>query len=215
MARKSRREERMYAGKTENEWRDWGERFGKLMDQRGREFAEEIEDIGERFGRHMDRKSSKWEKRCKYWWFSTLGFIGPLIGSILGIVFIALGIWVLDVINLPLSSSFISSLSSFLYRNLALFFAAFLFFGYSDYFSKRFPRAFWIISPITTALGIVILIWASIFILNLINATLNSSFISSVSNFLHANLSGIFVVAVVLGYIFLFIGKMIMNMVGD
>ena len=199
--RKVKRKVKKYAGKTEKEWRDWGEKFGKRMDQRAKEFAEEVEDLGERFG-----------KRMEGWWFRTFGFIGPLIGSIFGLICLAVGIWVLNMINLPLRSSFILAVSNFLFTNLHLFFGVFLFFGYSDYFSKRYPKTYWMISPITTSIGIVIVIWISVWILNSINTYIGSSVIESLSNFLYVNVWGIFVLFLVLGYAFAFIKRLIINM---
>lgn len=192
----------------EEEWKDWGEKFGKRMEKRGKDFAEEMQDLGERFGRRMDRRDKEW----KYRWFGVFGFIGPLIGSILGVVFLGILIWLLKFINLPLNSSFISSVSNFLFVNLHWFFAVFLFFGYSDYFSKRFHITFWIVSPITTSIGTIIVIWISTWVLNLINASVQSSLIASVSNFLRANLLSLFIIFLVLGYVIVIIKKLIMSL---
>lgn len=192
----------------EEEWKDWGEKFGKRMEKRGKDFAEEMQDLGERFGRRMDRRDKEW----KYRWFGVFGFIGPLIGSILGLVFLGILIWLLKFINLPLNSSFISSVSNFLFVNLHWFFAVFLFFGYSDYFSKRFHTTFWIVSPITTSIGTIIVIWISTWVLNLINASVQSSLIASVSNFLRANLLSLFIIFLVLGYVIVIIKKLIMSL---
>jgi hypothetical protein len=209
MAKKPKRKVKKYSGKTEKEWRDWGEKFGKRIEKRGKEFAEEVEDLGERLEKRFERRNKKLEKE---WWFISFGFIGPLLGSIFGIICLALGIIALNIINMPLRSSFISSVSYFFLSNLPWFFGAFLFFGYNDYFSKRYPKSFWIVEPITTAIGITILAWIAIFILNLINTSVGNVFITSVSNFLYRNLLGIFVVFLVLGYIIVIIKKLIMSL---
>jgi len=208
---KKKRKVKRYAGKTEEEWRDWGEKFGKRMDKRGKEFAEEMEDFGKRFGIYMEYKGKKWEREWKTWWFKTFGFIGPLIGSIFGIICVAVGIFVLNLINLPLGSGFISQVSNFLFTNIHWFFAVFLFFGYSDYFSKRYRKNYWMVSPIISSIGIVIVVWISIWALNLINTYVNSTLITSLSNFLYVNLWGIFVVFLILGYAVVVIKKMIIS----
>lgn len=209
--RKPQRKAKRYHGKTEKEWRDWGEKFGKRMDKRGKDFAEEMEDFGKRFGIHMEQKGRRWERECRDWWFRTLGFVGPLVGSIFGIICVALGIFVLNLINLPVGSNFISQVSNFLFSNIHWFFAIFLFFGYSDYFSKRYSKTYWMVSPIFSSIGAVIVIWISIWVLNLINAYANSSFIASLSDFLAVNLWGIFIVLLILGYALAFIKKMIIS----
>lgn len=218
MARKSKRtsEVKKYAGKTEEEWRDWGGEFGKRLDKGGREFAEEMEDLGERlnkhfkshreewgerFGRRMERRSREWGKRWDNWWFGTFGFVAPLISSIIGIMLLAFGIVLLDFIYLYVRSSFILAVSDFIFTNLHWFFAASLLFGYSNYFSKMYNKTYWIVSPIIHSTGIVIVIWILIAVLNLINEYAMSNFIAVVSNFLYSNLLGIFFVLVILGYI--------------
>jgi hypothetical protein len=208
MARKPKRNVKKYAGKTEEEWRDWGEKFGKRMEKGSKEFAEEIEDLGDRFEKYLEQRDKKLKKE---WWFISFGFIGPLLGSIFGIVLLALGILALNIINLPLRSIFIASVSNFLLANLYWFFGAFLFFGYSNYFSKRYPKSFWMIEPITTSISITVLAWFTILVLSLINVSVGSTFIASVSNFLYTNLLGIFVVFLVLGYIIVIIKKLVLN----
>lgn len=210
-----KREVKKYAGKTEEEWRDWGEKFGKRMEQRGREFGEEMEDLGERFGKHFEHRAKEWKKECRDWWFFSFGFIGPLIGSIFGIICLAFGIWILKFVNLPLNSNFISALSNFFITKMHWFFAFFLFFGYSDYFNKRYQKTFWLVSPVFNSVGIVIVIWVVTWLLNLINGFINSSAISFVSRFLYLNLTGIFFVFLVLGYAIVFIKKFITYSLSD
>jgi hypothetical protein len=211
--RKSKAYVKKYAGKTEDEWRDWGESFGKRLDRSGRQFAEEIDYIARRFRNHFDDKGKEWEMKYKGWWFRSFGFIGPLIGSVLGIIFLAIGILVLNLINASLGNGFIFSLTDFLQGNLHWFFGAFLFFGYSDYFFKRSPGFYRVISPIILGIGVVIVIWIVAGILNLINAYAQSSAIGVVSGFLYSNLFGLFVLFVALGYLVMIIKRMVMNVV--
>ena len=183
------------------------DKFDSWVEQRSEEFAQEVGGIGKRFGKHMEHKTKEWEKKSCDWWFLTFGIVGPLIGSIFGIVFIAFGIWLLNSFNVPLGSSFISSFSSFLLGNLHWFFVIFIFFGYKDYFSKRFPKIYWTISPIFTSVGIVIFFFILIWVINLFNKFAGSSFLEFISGLLYANLFVIFLLFVVLGYIFIFIKK--------
>lgn len=47
MAKKPRRRNK---GVVDEEWRNWGEKFGKRMGRRGRDFGEEICEICEKCG---------------------------------------------------------------------------------------------------------------------------------------------------------------------
>lgn len=195
-----------YSGKNGEEWRDWGEKFGKRMEKKGREFGEEVEDLAERFGRRMERRRER-ERGVRGWWFTTLGFVGPFIGSIFAFICLVIGIWVLNFFNIVLQSSFISLLTGVVLRNIHWFFAAFLFFGYDDYFTKRYHNIYWIVKPITGSVGVLFVLWIAIWLLNTINIPVNSNLITKVSNFLSVNFWGIFVLFVVLGYAFVFIKK--------
>ncbi len=175
-----------YAGKTEERRKDWGEVFGKRM---------------ERTGKGMG----------KDWWFRTFGLIGPLIGSIFGIVCLSIGIWLLNLVNAPLASTFISSLSHILLANLHWFFLIILFFGYNDYFSRIYFKKYWMVSPIVNSVRIIIVIWVLLWILSLVNSNIGSSLLVSVSNSIYANLLIIFLVFAVLGYVFLIIKKSIVG----
>src|SRR3990170_7929589 len=159
MAKKSKKKIKRYYRKTEGEWEKWGENFGDYMRKRGKDFGEEVEDLAKRFKKRAGSRGKEWEKESGKWWFWTLGMIGPLIGSIAGIIFLSIGILLLNFINISLNSTFIYIISNFLLSNLHLFFALILFFGYTDYFSKTFSNIFWIISPLAATARIVFILW--------------------------------------------------------
>jgi hypothetical protein len=205
MARKSRR--RRHRKTADEEWKDWGEKFGKRMEKRGKDFGEEIGQLGEKFGRHMERRGKEYKSR----WFRSFGVVGPLIGSIFGIIVLAVGIFVLNFVNLALGSAFISAISSFLFANIYLFFAIFLFGNYRDYFSRRYEN-FWVVSPITTGISIIIALWIFAWLINLVNTVPQTQVLTSVSSFLLSNLSSFLAIFIVLGYAIVIIKKMIGRM---
>jgi hypothetical protein len=211
MVKKPKRKVKRYASKTEEEWRDWGEKFGKRMEKRGKEFGEEIKDLGERIGKRFEHRGKKWEKECKEWWFFSLGFIGPFIGSIFGIICLVIGIWVLNFFNVALQSNFISLLTNSVFQNIHWFFSAFLFFGYDDYFTKRYRQIYWIVKPVTGGIRILFVIWIAVWVLNTINISANSRLLAAVSNFLSINFWGIFVLVVLIGYVLMIIMKIFYN----
>jgi hypothetical protein len=186
-----------------------GKKFGGRMGKQGRDFGEEIGELGERFGEHMGQRAKKREREWEGWRFGTFGPLWPIIGGILTLIFLAFGIWILDFINLSVKSYFVFQVSSFLRSNLYLFFAFSLFFGYARYLRRRNRRAYWILSPVVSSLGVVFFIWISIFMLGLINFYVGSTFIDLIVNFLRVNFLGIFIFFLVLGYAFELIKKML------
>jgi hypothetical protein len=194
------KKQKKYAGKTEKEWSDWGVKFGKRIDKGSKEFCEEMEALSEKFESYMECKGKQIEKSCKDWWVTTFGLIGPLIGSLIGIVCFSFVIWVLQLMNMSLHNLFISAICSFFSMNLPWIFLALIFFGYSNYAAKKFSRIFWIISPIITAVGVVIGIWFSVLIFNLINSFVLNSALGIISDFLYSNMMLIFMLVAILGY---------------
>lgn len=179
-----------YAGKTEREWKEWGEEFGKQM-----------EKIGEDFGEHIGRHGRETERKYRSWWFYTFDFIGPLISSIIRVIFLVIAIWFLNFVNIHLSNSFISMLSDFLYSNIQFFFLASLFFGYCKYLSMRYEQKYWIVSPVINGLNAIFVIWilASIFIM--VGAYTMTDIITNFSYLVLRALWFLFALFVLIGYI--------------
>jgi len=196
MARKRNpRRTKRYAGKTEEEWRDWGEEFGKQMGK-----------MGEELGRHMERRGREWKREYRYrcWPF---GILGPLMGSIFSIAFLMIGVWLLNFINV-FRINFVLLLTNVIFTNIHLFFVAFLFFGYAGYLSKWYEKSYWIISPIVSSASVVFSLWIATLVINLINLYVGISALSFVSNFLYANLYSFFFLFLVLFYAIIIINKM-------
>ena len=161
-----------------------------------------------------ERHGREWKKReWKGWMFRTFGLAGPLIGAIFGIIFVAIAIFLLKFFNVIVGSNFILAISNFLFTNLYLLFAIFLFKGYDNYFSRRFSRVYWIFSPITIAVRIVIALWFIMWILTLVNVVPQNSVITSVASFLSANLFRIFAVLAVIGVAIILFSRFFMTVI--
>jgi uncharacterized membrane protein len=184
--------------------------FETWIEKRAKDFAEEIEEMGRKFEVEIDRKSRKHGKEHE-WHFGMFGPIGPLFGSAAGILCLAIGIWLLNLINIPLESNFISSISNFLFSNLHWFFLLSLFFGYNDYFSKNFPDRYWLVSPAMTGVGITIVAWILAWAFGLVSDYTDASIFPNLSAFLGENLWSIFALVTVLGYIIVFAQKIVMR----
>lgn len=209
MAKERKPKPRRHVKRIKDE--DWGENFGKWMEKRGKEFGKEMEDAGESFGKHMERHHKEW----KCFWFDSFGFIGPIIGSIIGIAFLAFGIWILNLINLHLVNIFILLLSTFLLTNIHWFFLASLFFGYSTYFSRRYPKTYWLFSPIVIGLRVVFILWVLTSIFMLVSVYSNVNILEAFSRFFYENLWTAFILIVFIGYVFEFIKKIFCWVVRD
>ena len=166
-----------------------------VIDQRMEHFGEEIERLGKR----MEKRGKEWES----WFHRTFGLVGPLISSIFGIIIFALLSWVLYLINIPVGSIFLGNVYYFLTDNMGLFFLIFLFFSYSSYFSKAFPRMYRPVSPVLTAVGITIGLWIAIQAINIANISLGITQLSILMFYIEVNLLLIFWVALFLGYLVL------------
>jgi len=211
MPKKQKKKHERHKDFSNEEWRDWGEKFGKRMAKRGADFGEEVSQLGERFGRHMEKEGKEWGHKRRNWWIYTFGLAGPFIGSIMGIIFLVIGIFILNFLNFFLGSGFIASVSNFLYTNIGIFFAIFLFSGYNEYLSRMHQRSYWTISPITTGISVVIAFWILAWVITLINTVPKIAILTTVSNFLFANLLAVFVIIFVLGYAFVVIKKILIE----
>lgn len=199
MPRKKKRPEKYY-GKTEEEWREWGEEFGDSMQK-----------WGEEFGRRMERRQRRWHHEGREFWYRSFGFVGPLIGSIFGLIGIGLAIIILKILNVFVGSTFIVAVYDFLFNYLPLLFAIFLFSGYNEYFSKRYWKHYWIVSPITVAISVAIALWFAVWALNLLNTIPQTHFLATAANLISTYLPTIFVIFVVVGYIAVFMNKIFWN----
>ena len=196
--RKLRTKKKFYAGKTEREWRDTGAGFGKHLDRGSRSFPEGMERWGEVFGKRMEERSKKMEN----WWIITFGFIGPLLGSIINIIFIAITIVLLNFINYFAINTFIFLLSNFFSMNIYWFFLASLFFGYCNYLSIKYRKKYWLISPIVNSLNIIFVIWIIASIFNIIGIYIGAATITAFSSFVLVSLLALLSIFIVFGYVF-------------
>jgi len=179
-----------------------------VFDQRVEHFSKEVEALGEKFGRRVEKHGREFgdrmEKKGEAWdsWFHrTFGVVGPVISSIFAIIIFALGIWVLGLVNLPIGSAFLSNVSSFFTQNMGLFFLIFLFFSYASYFSRASPRCCSPISPIITAVGIIVGLWIAVNAINIANISLGIPVLSSAASYLGKSLFWIFWLVLFIGYL--------------
>lgn len=183
--------------KPKDEWSEWGDALGDRLKKQGKEFAEEVGDIGERIEDRFEKRKARRHYGFFFWSF---GLIGPLLGTIFGLLVLIIGIALLNWLNGGLGSTFISALSSFLSDNLAWFFLAGLFFGYARFLVRSIAVLRPIFSPLVSAASLTFTAWILSGLFLAINVSAKSGFLNRVAVFLSSNLVGIFLFFLVLGY---------------
>ena len=180
--------------------------FEKQMEKNAEDFAEEISALADKIGIKIEEKSSK---KHEDWSFKVFGLVGPLLGSVFGMVVLMIFAWVAMFAGLVSGMGFFLTFSRFLSSNIYWFFALFLFLGYSEYFSNRFKKTYWVVSPIVSGIGILFVIWIAIWALNTINIYTNTVFVAFLSNILYSNMVNILFVFIILNYVLILIEKSI------
>jgi phage shock protein PspC (stress-responsive transcriptional regulator) len=172
------------------------------LEKRIDDFGEEVEELGDRFGRKAEKLSE--EKRT--WLHKTFGILGPLFSSILGLIFLAAFIWLLEAAYNITREAMILGIKAFLSEHMGLIFALFLFFSYSSYFAWAYPRAYRPFSPVVTAASIYVGLWFALQVINVILSHENIEVLGLIAAPLEANLNMIFWAVLLVGYIFYFFG---------
>jgi phage shock protein C len=173
------------------------QRKQKTVERRFDDFGEEIDALGKR----VSKKGSEWNS----WFYGTLGIVGPFISSLFGLIVLGIITWFIAIINGRISSVLFSSIHDFLIANMGIFFAVFLFFSYTSYFSRIHKKGYRIFSPVSTAVGITIVFWIVAKVLTLVNMafSIENVTLTFAAMEILTNLSWVFVFFLVLGYIFL------------
>jgi len=184
---------------TEEGWEKWGKNFGKKMEKKGEKLGEELEERGESFEKEFEPKVKKIEFR----WSNRLGFFsfaGPLIGSVFGIIFLIITIFILNVVNIFIGSTFITALTDFFGSNLHWFFIVSLVLGYAKFITKKIRLTYHIISPAIKSASFVFSLWILGNILLAANVSAQINLLNNITNLLLTNLVNIFVVLLVFSY---------------
>jgi phage shock protein PspC (stress-responsive transcriptional regulator) len=166
------------------------------------DFSEEIERLGERFGQRMEEKG----RHAGSFMHDTFGVVGPLLSSVCGLVCLAILMWVLALVNVPVGSGLLYNVQYFLLAHVAWFFLIFLFFSYSSYLSRKMGGHYMLISPLISAAGITVALWIAASAIRIANIPLGVDVFSSLSTFISQNLWLFFCLFSFLGYLITVVG---------
>ncbi|MEM2954972.1 MAG: PspC domain-containing protein [Candidatus Nanoarchaeia archaeon] len=165
------------------------------LEKRLKDFGEEVEKLGEKISEKTE------EVELDSWFHRTFGFVGPLISSIFGIlVFLLLSV-IIKYLNIFIQHNFLSDIYSFMISNAFLFFLVFIFFSYSSYFSKVFPKSYKLFSPILIAVSAVIALWLMASVFDVISIYIPIKGITIVSYVINQTIVPIFWFFLFIGYI--------------
>ena len=111
----------------------------------------------------------KYSGKNQEWWQKNFGAAGPIISSLVGLLFISITILLLDYLGTLLSIPFLKDIGMFLQDYLLLFFIFIVFFSYTGYLSRNYSRHFVWATPVVTASGFTISIWILMRLLEIMN----------------------------------------------
>ena len=125
------------------------------IDDRVREFGEEVGKAGKKISAEIDRRSNEADTDFD----RTFGLIGPLIKAIIGFV-ILITITVI-LTNLGGRNSFLQDLGQFFSRYLVVFLLLMVLFAYSAYMNRRKVNGYFYFEPLISAIGVTFAVWLS------------------------------------------------------
>lgn len=155
-------------------------RYRKHAIERGVEdFGKEMERLGERVS-------------CNHAKHDIFGPVGPLLSGIFGIFLLVLIVWFVNLINSFFGLEIISSLASFMIRNVGYFFLIFIFFSYANYFSRKFRSLSLMIEPVVLGVSMSIAFWLASKAMFFANLGIRNPDISRMEMLLRTNLVPVF-----------------------
>ena len=184
---------------TNEEWENWGQRFGRRMEHFGKRLGERMGAHGKDFEAEVN---SRFECCCRpFSWF------GPLIGAIFTTVLIAIGASVAGYISFVTGSAFIAAIAAFFMLNLPLFFVVSLATGYIDHFAKA-ARLRWLLWPVSMAINVMFAFWVILSIISLIPAMALNSVVAKVTSAFYSDVWAWFTAIAAIGYVMILFSRM-------
>jgi hypothetical protein len=135
------------------------------------------------------------------WWSIPIGMLGPIFGSVLGIVFIVLGLLLLKLLNVIFQSALISLFMASVSANLHWFFIFSLFMGYCDFFIHRSYFFYALLWPASNAAGFTFASWILAWAFKVVGQFSGVALIFQIGSLVRANLAAIFALVLLLGYL--------------
>lgn len=200
MAVKKKRVARKHVSEMdERDWEECGERFGKCVERWGNDFGKKMESKGRCLEARFEKKFEK-----GHWWHVLFGPIGPLLKATFSLVLLIVVAFLFGLAGEVSKLYFFKAISSFLYLNSHWFFLAYLVFDYGRYLKCVNRAVFRPVKPLVSGVRAAFTFWILAFVFELANIYVGGSLLSTVAQYINANLAGIFVLFAVIGYALFF-----------
>ncbi len=162
-----------------------------------RHFGEEVERLGEKVGREAEEASKAKMGLIDH----SLGILGPLVSSLIGLLLLILLIWIATV---PLAEvNWIKDIGDFCLENLVFFFFVGIMLSYTAYLSRRYHQDFRWVSPILNATAAAIGFWVLVHIFDILYQDVGSPLFLDYANIANFLIPASFVFVLLFGYILL------------
>ncbi len=160
-------------------------------------FGEEVERLGEKVGKEVEEAN-----RAKMGIIDhSLGILGPLVSSLIGLLLLILFIWIATV---PLVDvNWIHDIGEFFLNYLVFFFLVGIMLSYTAYLSRRYHREFRWVSPLLNALAAAVGFWVLVHIFDILYQDVQSPLFLDYMNIANFLITASFVFVLLFGYILL------------
>ena len=175
------------------------------MNEFGERLGKELGEIGKRIGQEAERAG----KGYVNWWDRTMGMFSPVVsGAISVIVFIVLLIITRAIAAISDHRAFWDGLADFGWDYLPLFVGLFFLGSFQAYLHRRYRKEFRWVSPPISAVAFVASFWIFAKVLDIADRHLDHPRLGDLSSLVILMLPVIFVLVIIGGYLFAFVGAM-------
>jgi phage shock protein C len=177
----------------------------EVVRQRLYDFKDEVHAAGRKTHERVRRGDFTYDS----WYSRTFGVIGPLFSSVFGLIVLLFFVWILENSALFLGSNILFALHDFIYENLEILFLMLLFFSYSSYFSRHYPKIYLPVSPIVKAISATVFLWIVAGAIEAINVYKGNDVLNAIVLFIDSSLVWLFAFFIFIGYIILILKLLI------
>lgn len=179
--------------------------FGQEMDEFGKRLGKELGEMGKRIGKEAESAG----KSYMNWWDGTLGMFAPVISGTIGVVvFIILLIITKMIATISDHRAFWEGLADFGWDYLLLFVGLIFLGSFQAYLHRRYRKQFRWVSPPVSAVAFVAWFWVFAKVLDIADRHLGHPRLGDLSSLVILMLPVIFVLVIIGGYLFAFVGAM-------
>lgn len=179
---------------------DHMEQMGKKIENQILQATQKTNDTTQKKSRQFEERINRLGRRVESWSDRTFGIIGPLLESFIFLIVFRLAIMVMQSLNEQTSE--IQALASILLVYILPLFLLTILSNYTGYFSRKFIQVK-VFSPLLYAIFFVFFCWILSKILYDTATFFTISNLQAAASSLETNLSTIFIVVLLIGYVIL------------